>query len=59
MDKRLNKDFLNASGCKDFTAYEAIKNVQREERQKLIADITELAAKHGYEITSQIKLAEK
>ncbi len=54
----MDKDFLNASGCKDFTAYEAIKNIQREERQKLIEDITELAAKRGYEITSVIRLKE-
>ncbi len=54
----MDKDFLNASGCKDFTAYEAIKNIQREERQKLIEDIIVLAAKRGYEITSVIRLKE-
>ncbi len=54
----MDTDFLNASGCKDFTAYEAIKNIQREERQKLIEDIIELAAKRGYEITSVIRLKE-
>ncbi len=54
----MDKYFLNASGCKDFTAYEAIKNIQREERQKLIEDIIVLAAKRGYEITSVIRLKE-
>ena len=53
-----DKDFLNASGCKDFTAYEAIKNVQRGERKRLLADIAELAANRGYEITSVIRLEE-
>lgn len=53
-----NKDYLNASGCKDLTAYEALKNVRRTERQRLIADITELAAKRGYEVTSPIRLTE-
>ncbi len=53
-----NKDYLNGSGCKDFTAYEAIRNIQREERKKLIADIVTLAASRGYEITSNIRLRE-
>lgn len=53
-----NKDYLNASGCKDLTAYEALKNVRRAERKRLIADITELAARRGYEITSNIQLKE-
>lgn len=57
-NKKVNKDFLNGSGCKDFTAYEAIKNVQREERKRLLADIAELAASRGYEIASVIRLKE-
>lgn len=51
-------DFLNGSGCKDFTAYEAIRNIERAERKKLIADIAELAARRGYEIVSPIRLKE-
>ncbi len=54
----MDKDFLNASGCKDFTAYEAVKNVQREQRKRLIADLKELAEQHGYRITSVIRLKE-
>ena len=42
----------------DKTAFEAIKNVRREERKKLIADIAELAARRGYEIVSPIRLKE-
>lgn len=30
----MNKEILNGSGCKDLTAYEAIKNTEREERKK-------------------------
>ncbi len=30
----MNKEKLNASGCKDLTAYEAIKNVTREEKDE-------------------------
>ena len=55
---RENKDFLNGSGGKDFTAYEAIRNIERAERKKLIADIAELAARRGYEIVSPIRLKE-
>lgn len=54
----MDKEKLNASGCIDETAYEAMKNIRREERKKLIADITELAARRGYEITSNIRLDE-
>ena len=52
----MNKEKLNASGCRDETAYEAMKNIRREERKRLIADITELAASRGYEITSNIQM---
>lgn len=30
----VNKEILNGSGCRDLTAYEAIKHVEREERRK-------------------------
>lgn len=40
------------------TAYEAVQNVHREERRKLIAEIKELALSHGYIITGQINIKE-
>ena len=40
----------------DITAYEAIKNVRREERRRLIAELKALANKHGYRIVSTIQL---
>ena len=52
------KDFLNGSGCKDLTAYEAIKKIRREEKRRLIEDIKELAESRGYRITSAIRLEE-
>lgn len=55
MCKQVN-DRLNSSGCTDITAYEAIKNVRREERRKLIAELKALANKHGYRIVSTIQL---
>lgn len=54
----MDKEKVNASGCRDETAYEAIKNIRREERRKLITDIISLAASRGYEITSNIRLEE-
>lgn len=52
------KDFLNGSGCKDFTAYEAIKKIRREEKRRLISELKELAERRGYRITSAIRLEE-
>ena len=52
------KDYLNGSGCNDFTAYEAIRNVEREERRKLISDLKDLAERRGYRSISTIRLAE-
>ena len=54
----MDKEKVNASGCRDETAYEAVKNIWREERRKLITDIISLAASRGYEITSNIRLEE-
>ena len=42
-----DNDRRNSSGCTDVTAYEAIKNVRREERRRLIAELKALANKHG------------
>ena len=53
---RHENDRINSSGCADITAYEAIKNVRREERRRLIAELKALANKHGYRIVSTIQL---
>ena len=53
---RHENDRINSSGCTDITAYEAIKNVRREERRKLIAELKALANKNGYRIVSTIQL---
>ena len=51
-----DNDRRNSSGCTDATAYEAIKNVRREERRRLIAELKALANKHGYKIVNTIQL---
>ena len=48
----------NASGCEDTTAYQAIKNVRREERRQLIAKLKAFANRRGYRIVSTIRLKE-
>lgn len=48
----------NDSGCRDMTAYEALRNVQREERRNLIAAIKALAKERGYKIVNVIELEE-
>ncbi len=52
----MDNNILNASGCKDITAYEAMKNIRREERKKCIEDLWETANKYGFAITSKIIL---
>jgi len=54
----VNKEMLNQSGLKDKTAYEAIQNVRREERKKLIEKLHLVAKENGYMITGKIYLKE-
>lgn len=53
-----NSDKYNDSSCRDMTAYEALRNIQREERRNLIAAIKALANEHGYKVVSLIELEE-
>lgn len=48
----------NDSGLKDMTAYIALRKIQREERQKLIHKLKDIAKQHGYEIVNIIRLKE-
>lgn len=54
----MDNEKLNASGCKDLTAYEALKAVRREERKNLVNELKALANERGYRITSVIRLEE-
>ena len=53
-----NEELYNNSGCVDKTAYEALKNIRREERRALINLLKLTAENHGYEITNRIELRE-
>jgi hypothetical protein len=46
----------NKSGYVDTTAYEAMKNVQREERKQIVSQMQEIAKKYGYKIINRIEL---
>lgn len=54
----MDKAKYNSSGYKDMTAYEAVQNVHREERKKLIDEIRALAQSYDYIIVGAINLKE-
>ena len=56
----MNKDKINGSGCKDFTAYEALKNIEREEQfKKLLNTIFYITNLAGFTIEGRIVLKDK
>lgn len=56
----LHKDKLNGSGCKDLTAYEAIKNIEDETRvNKLLATIFNVCELAGFRVENRIVLKDK
>lgn len=54
----MDNELRNTSGCIDKTAYDALKNIRREERKCLINLLKLTAEKHGYRITDRIYLSE-
>ena len=55
--KHRDKDFYNASGGADPTAYRAIKNIEQEENvNRLIKTIKALIAESGFELLNRIIL---
>ena len=54
----------NASGCKDLTAYKAIKNIEREEKlddrvKKFLATIFYIADLAGFHIEERLVIRDK
>ena len=50
----------NASGCKDLTAYQALKNVESEARyKKLLATIFSICELAGFHLEDRIVLKDK
>lgn len=58
--KMINPDKLNGSGCKDLTAYEAIRNVDSETRvKKLLKVIFSICEIAGFKVEDRIVLKDK
>lgn len=56
----ISKDKINASGCTDLTAYEAIKNVEREDQfKKLLATIFYICDLAGFHLEERLVLKDK
>ena len=56
----INPDKLNGSGCKDLTAFEAIRNVESEERfNKLLKTIKNVCELSGFRLEERIVLRDK
>lgn len=56
----INPDKLNGSGCKDLTAYEAIRNIENGERfNKLLNTIFDICELAGFSVENRIVLKDK
>lgn len=56
----MNREKYNASGCKDMTAYEAIRNIDSEERfKRLLAGIFRLCEFYGFHLEERVVLKDK
>lgn len=62
------KPWLNNSGCPDFTAYEAIKNIQNEEKRlnrvdenahTVITTIKNILELSGFELIERVQIRHK
>ena len=51
---------LNASGCKDLTAYKAINNIESERRfKRLLAQIFKVCESSGFHLEERIVVKDK
>ena len=61
----MSNDRFNGSGCKDITAYKAIKEVSKEQRDKdkdmgkLIQAVKYIIDNAGYELVNRIVIKDK
>jgi hypothetical protein len=57
MDKR---EMYNASGCKDLTSFQALNNIESEERfKKFLKAIFKLSERYGFHIDNRIAVTDK
>jgi len=56
----MKNEKFNASGCKDLTSYQALKNVEREGQfKKLLSTIFYICELAGFEVEGRIVLRDK
>lgn len=57
-EHKMNNDKHNASGCLDLTAYEAINNIEKEEKdqKELVRTILYICRKAGFKVEGRIVL---
>ena len=56
----MKSDKYNASGCKDLTAYKALRNIDSEKRfKKLLAEIFRVCNKYGFHLEERITVRDK
>ena len=60
----MKNEKLNASGCKDLTAYQALKNIEAEEKaearyKKLLGTIFSICELSGFHLEDRIVLKDK
>lgn len=54
------RDMYNASGCKDLTSYQALQNIESEERFKqFLKAVFKLSERYGFHIESRIAVTDK
>lgn len=53
-------EMYNASGCKDLTSYQALRNVESEERlKKFLKEVFKLSERYDFHIESRIVVTDK
>ena len=53
-------EMYNASGCRDLTAFQALNNIESEERFKeFLKSVFSLANRYGFHIDNRIEVTDK
>lgn len=54
------QEMYNASGCKDLTAYQALNNIESEERFKqFLKEVFKLSERYGFHIENRIEVTDR
>lgn len=53
-------DKYNSSGCKDLTAYQALRNIESEQRlKKFLKEVFKLSDKYGFHVDERIVVTDR